>query len=97
MPNPYLSEFKVRLPLQLKEQLQTAAKARRLSTHGKSSLNREIVDRLQLSFDPDAAVLLAERLRPLLKGIEEQEQHRLLELAADMIQILRRRPRKRSP
>jgi hypothetical protein len=57
--------FHVRLPPELKARLEEAK--------GSRSLNREIVRRLELSFEPDPAAELASAMRPLLAPLSDAD------------------------
>lgn len=82
--------FHLRLPPDLKAQLQAA--------RGRNSLNREILERLERSLEPDPAQRLAEILRPLLAAMDEKDRQDLVSLAEKAVEILSRasaRPRRR--
>lgn len=88
MSSPEPPSFHLRLPQSLKDNLQAA--------RGSNSLNAEIVQRLQLSFAPDAALQIADILRPVLASLDEPDQARLVAMAAETIEILAKgRGRKR--
>lgn len=84
-----LPSFHVRLPPRLKEQLQAAKRG--------NSLNREIVERLEQTFeDPDFTYELAKIFRPLMRTLSEEDKKTLMMLAAGVIAILAKgRPPKR--
>ncbi|WP_217577354.1 hypothetical protein [Mesorhizobium sp. GbtcB19] len=78
--------FHLRLPARLKADLQAA--------RGANSLNGEIVERLERSFDPDPSLRLAEIMRPFLVELSEEDQAKLLDLASGFVGILMKRNRK---
>ena len=80
MSKPEPPSFHTRLPQDLKDQLDAA--------RGGRSLNREIVDRLQKSFDTDPVFRFAELLRPYLESLEADEQAELFHLAERAIAII---------
>lgn len=61
------SSFHVRLPESLKDQLQQARES------NGNSLNQEIVERLQRTFQPDTATTLADKARPLLDALDDND------------------------
>lgn len=64
------------MPKRLKDDLQAAV------DRGGKSLNDEIVKRLERSFGPDDAVLqLAEILKPLMDGLNEEDRATLIAAA----------------
>ncbi len=83
-----LPSFHVRLPPRLKERLQ--------ASKGSNSLNREIVERLEQTFeDPDFTYELAKIFRPLMRTLSEEDQKTLMMLTAAVIAVLAKgRPRK---
>lgn len=86
MSPPDPPSFHLRLPPRLKAQLQAA--------RGANSLNSEIVDRLERSFDPDPALRLAEIMRPFLAELTDEDRAHLLDLASGLVDILAKRRRK---
>lgn len=80
MSKPDPPSFHLRLPPTLKAQLQAA--------RGRNSLNREIIERLERTFEPDPAIRFAEALRPFLAGMDHSDQEKLVALAASAIEIL---------
>lgn len=72
--------FHVRLPSELKERLQ--------AVRGSNSLNREIVERLERTFESDRADQLAEALQPLMAMLEWDDQERVIGLAASAVELL---------
>lgn len=80
MSQPDPPSFHTRLPRQLKAQLEAA--------RGERSLNREIVDRLQKSFDTDPVFRLAELFRPYFELLSEGDQAELLHLAEQAAAIV---------
>jgi hypothetical protein len=57
-----------------------------------TSLNKEIVGRLERSFDPDPALLLADSIRPALERLSEQDRGRLVQSITDTFAILAKKP-----
>jgi hypothetical protein len=87
MSQPDPPSFHLRLPPSLKAQL--------LSARGRNSLNREIIERLERSFEPDAALQIAEMFRPFLVDIDEENRAELIELVSAAISIVSRSKRKK--
>lgn len=87
---PHLApSFHVRMPQDLRDKLETAVKS------NGTSLNKEIVGRLERSFDPDRATRLADSIRPALEKLSEQDQAKLAQSIADAFAILaKKRARK---
>lgn len=79
--------FHLRLPSELKEQLQTA--------RGKNSLNTEIVERLERTFESDPASRLAKKLQPLIAMFDPQDREELIDLVADAVELLARSKKRR--
>lgn len=79
MSQPDPPSFHLRLPPSLKAQLHAA--------RGRNSLNREIIERLERTFDPDPALRFAEILRPFLAAMDDDDQEKLVILAASAIEI----------
>ncbi|TIL34277.1 hypothetical protein [Mesorhizobium sp.] len=91
LPDP--PSFHLRLSPELKAKL--------LAAKGRNSLNKEILERLDRTFDPDPALRLAEILRPVLASLAEEDRAKMLDLTASAVDILakastRKRPRARS-
>ncbi|TGQ95382.1 Arc family DNA-binding protein [Mesorhizobium sp. M8A.F.Ca.ET.208.01.1.1] len=83
MPQPFESpSFHLRLPHELKARLHAA--------RGRNSLNREIIERLERSLEPDPAQRLAEMLRPLLSDLDDAERDELVSLVAKAVEIFGR-------
>lgn len=80
MSQPEPPSFHLRLPRSLKEQLQSA--------RGRNSLNREIVERLERSFEPDAATELAATFRPFITTLSQAERRTLFEAVATTLDVL---------
>lgn len=85
MSKPEPPSFHLRLPPTLKAQLQAA--------RGRNSLNREIIERLERTVDPDPALQLAEIIRPFLTSLAETDQAKILDMVAIAIGILAKGPR----
>ncbi len=85
MSEPDQPSFHVRFFAGLKERLEAVRGAR--------SLNREINERLERSFETDAAGDLAQALRPLLDRIEEADRARFVELVSAAIDIMAKQKR----
>ena len=83
--------FHLRLPADLKSQLEVSAQSR-----GKS-LTREMIDRLERTFEPDAAMQLADSLRPFLDKLNDEQRRDAVEMGARLLDLalLVRKPRKR--
>jgi len=83
--------FHLRLPADLKSQLEVSAQSR-----GKS-LTREMIDRLERTFEPDAAMQLADSLRPFLDKLDDEQRRDAVEMGARLLDLalLVRKPRKR--
>lgn len=83
--------FHIRLPQDLKGKLETAAKS------SGNSLNREMVDRLERTFDPDSAMELADTLRPFLDKLTDDQRREAIEAASRILSLslLVKTPRKR--
>jgi len=79
--------FHVRFFPGLKEKLEGA--------RGSRSLNKEINDRLERSFESDAFTRIAEIFRPLLAGMSEADQADLVEAISAAVQMLAKNPAKR--
>lgn len=84
-----IHSFHLRLPSDLKGKLESSTE-----TSGRS-LNREILDRLDRSFDPDPAMQLAEAIRPIIDKMSEQDQNRIVALFSETFAILSKKPVKR--
>lgn len=80
MSQPDPPSFHLRLPPTLKAQLQ--------ASRGRNSLNREIIERLERTFEPDPALRFAEILRPMLAALDDDDQEKLITLAAHAVEIL---------
>ncbi|MCV3209633.1 hypothetical protein OHD62_17465 [Mesorhizobium sp. YC-39] len=88
MSQPDPPSFHLRLPPELKAQLQAA--------RGRNSLNREIIERLERTFDSDL-LQLAGLLQPFLVKLNAEERAKLLGLAAEAVDIVARRSTKKRP
>lgn len=87
MTEPPPPTFHVRMPKRLKDELQAAA------DRGERSLNSEIVDRLEGSFGPDAALLeLAKVLQPFLADLTDSERATVIAAARVIARQRRKRP-----
>ncbi|RUU10043.1 hypothetical protein EOD08_34030 [Mesorhizobium sp. M6A.T.Ca.TU.002.02.2.1] len=78
LPDP--PSFHLRLSPELKAKL--------LAARGRNSLNREIIERLERTFEPDPALRLAEALRPLLASLDYLDQEKFVASTTNAIQIL---------
>jgi len=83
--------FHLRLPADLKGQLEAAAQGR-----GKS-LTKEIVERLERSMEPDPSMQLADSLRPFMDNLSDSQRQDAVEMAARLIELIltAKKPRKR--
>lgn len=88
MPQPDPPSFHLRLPPDLKARLQDAA------AKSGSSLNSEIVQRLELSTEPDAATHLADLMRPVLASLDIKDRDQAMQLVTDMVTLLSKLARK---
>ncbi|TIN76744.1 hypothetical protein [Mesorhizobium sp.] len=87
LPDP--PSFHLRLSPELKAKL--------LAAKGRNSLNKEILERLDRTFDPDPALRLAEILRPVLAILAEDDRAKMLDLTASAVDIFKKAStRKRS-
>lgn len=75
------NSFHLRLPPNLKDQLDLACEA------NGSSLNREIVERLMRTFEPDLALRLADDARPLLATLDAADSNEVVALVIGMLKI----------
>lgn len=90
MPEPEQPRFNLRLTPDLKADLAHARKA------SGRSMNGEILARLSLTFQPDAATQLAEALRPLLSSLDETDRDAMVKHITGAIAIVsRKKTRKR--
>ncbi|MBZ9719129.1 hypothetical protein LB519_14870 [Mesorhizobium sp. AD1-1] len=87
MSQPEPPSFHVRLPSQLKAKLNAA--------RGRNSLNREIIERLERTFDPDPALPLADIARPFLAKLDAADRAKAIELVAQAIEVLAKGLRKK--
>ncbi len=62
---------------------------------GESSLNSEIVERLDRSLEPDPAMQLAEVFRPILSDLDAADRVKMIKLITDAVEILQKRQPKR--
>lgn len=82
--------FHLRIPPGLKDQLDLAGEG------NGNSLNREIIERLARTFDPDPALQLADALRPFLQSMDEKDANEAVALIVTLLSVVsRRRPRKK--
>lgn len=89
MSQPEPPSFHVRLFPGLKEKLDGA--------RGSRSLNKEINERLERSFESDALAVLAATLRPLVARMSKTERDDLVEAFAVVVRDLVKNPTKRQP
>ncbi|WP_157014870.1 Arc family DNA-binding protein [Mesorhizobium xinjiangense] len=87
MSQPENPSFHLRLPPEIK--------ARLLEVKGESSLNSEIVERLDRSLEPDPAMQLAEVFRPILSDLDAADRVKMIKLITDAVEILQKRQPKR--
>ncbi|MER9665513.1 hypothetical protein [Mesorhizobium sp. M0203] len=57
-------------------------------------MNREIVERLERTFEPDPALRFVAILRPFLAVLDDDDQEKLVTLAASALEILAKPRRK---
>ncbi|TIV63989.1 MAG: Arc family DNA-binding protein [Mesorhizobium sp.] len=86
MSKPEPPSFHLRLPNELKAKLQAAK--------GRNSLNQEIVERLERSLDPDAAMQVAAVLRPLLASLDESARTEMARLLSEMLTVVAKSPKR---
>lgn len=79
--------FHLRIPPDLKDKLQAAG-----GSNG-NSLNREILDRLERTFEADPAMEIADALRPFLSGLDEHDSAEAVRMFLGLLDILSRKPR----
>ncbi|TIX23876.1 hypothetical protein [Mesorhizobium sp.] len=79
--------FHLRLPPHLKAKLN--------AERGRNSLNREIIERLERTFEPDPSQHLADIFRPFLAKLNENDRARVLDLATAAGKIIAKGARKR--
>lgn len=89
MTKPEPPTFHLRLPSEIKKRLESAK--------GKNSLNREIVERLRRSLEPDPALEFAQVVRPFFATLDEAGREKVMKMAADAVGILAERRSKRKP
>ncbi|PWJ93577.1 hypothetical protein C8D77_101256 [Mesorhizobium loti] len=89
MSDPEPPSFHIRFFPGLKEKLE--------GVRGSRSLNREINERLQRSFEADVLAKLAETIRPILGQMSEAERSDLTEAITSVVRDLAKTPRKRQP
>lgn len=89
MPAPEQPRFNLRLTPELQAELE---RAKSESGH---SMNREILSRLERTFEPDAALQLADSIRPILDKMSEEDRQKVVMMVADTFTILAKKPRKR--
>jgi hypothetical protein len=77
------------MPQDLKDKLESAVK------RNGTSLNKEIVGRLERSFGSDPATRLADSIRPALERLSEQDQGRLLASITDTFALLAKKRAKK--
>lgn len=79
--------FHLRLPIDLKDQLQLACES------NGSSLNKEIVERLSRTFEPDLAQSIADAVRPHLAALDDHDGAEAADLIVKIIALLSRQQR----
>lgn len=87
MSQPDPPSFHLRLPLDLKARLN--------GVRGRNSLNREIIERLERTLDPDPTVQFAAVMRSLLAKLDEDDRTKVLDLMTTAGQIIAKGARKR--
>lgn len=87
MPQPEPPTFHLRLPQRLKDQLNKA--------RGRNSLNREIVERLERTFDLEPSLHLAEIFRPLLALLDDDERAKVMEHVGQAAEVIAKAARNR--
>lgn len=58
-------------------------------------MNREILSRLERTFEPDAALKLADSIRPILDSLDEGDRQKVVAMVVDTFAILAKKRRKR--
>ena len=79
--------FHLRIPTDLKDKLLTAGES------NGNSLNREILERLGRTFEPDPALQLADALRPFLADLDEHDSREAVRMFVGLLDILSRNRR----